>query len=703
MSNDEAKPQSQVEPSAVQDPSQGKTSVSNALFKELWNPSLGENFESAKLEDWIDSLQRTMAGSGKSFWELDVVKNKVRWFGSFWEDFGFTVADVESLVDRDVFISYVHPDDRALMDTAVRDAIVDRKPISICYRLKQNTGAYLWVALRARAFHDENGWARYVAGEFSDVSESKKLEESLIESKAKNDLILKATNDGVWEWDFETDVLDFSERCWEQLGYLPGEIDPKGYQSIESWSRFLSLSPKDLDRFGEHLRSHILEKTPFDMECEVQKKDGSSAILRMRAQARYNDEGMAVAVSGCNMDITELKKTQAALILAKTSAEKSNRAKSEFLSSMSHELRTPLNAILGYAQLFGYDKSCSEEQRENVAEIQKAGTHLLQLINDVLDLSQIESGKLNVSMVPVNTSRILDDCVNLMKPVASQKGIELLRCSDSANVVAVNADSMRLKQAVINLLSNAIKYNHPYGSVVVSTRRMSDTVLRISVEDSGIGIPEDKKTEVFESFSRLNIEVGNVEGSGVGLAVTKMLVERMDGEVGFSSVVGEGTTFWLDLKVVKGLESNAVPVDSQESEVLIDALDFSQECNVLYIEDDLTNIKLLTKLLEKFNNLNISSAMEPTVGLFLARTHQPDIILLDINLPRVSGFDLLKILKSDDLTKDIPVVALSANAMSFEVEAGLEAGFYDYLTKPINMEKLISVINSCVAESEVVS
>lgn len=698
MSNDEAKPQSKIESSGAQAPSAQNTPVLNPFIKKLWNSSDG-----SVIEDKVEGLQRAMTGSEKSFWELDLTTKKLRWFGDFWTEQGFSGDELKKLVDPEYFITLVHPDDREMMKASIRGAVVDRKPFSICYRLRTRSRGYLWIQSNAVAFHDDSGRAHYLSGGFSDVSESKRLEESLIKSKAKNDLILKGTNDGVWEWDFENKFLDFSARCWEQLGYLSGEIDPGQYSSIEDWVRFLSPSTEGLERLDAHLRSHILKKTPFDMEVELRKKDGSPVFLRMRAQARYNDKGMAVAMSGSNMDVTELKKTQAALILAKTSAEKSNRAKSEFLSSMSHELRTPLNAILGYAQLFGYDKNCSEEQRENVAEIQKAGTHLLQLINDVLDLSQIESGKLNVSMVPVNTSRILDDCVNLMKPVASQKGIELLRCSDSANVVAVNADSMRLKQAVINLLSNAIKYNHPYGSVVVSTRRMSDTVLRISVEDSGIGIPEDKKSEVFESFSRLNLEVGNVEGSGVGLAVTKMLVERMDGEVGFSSVVGEGTTFWLDLKIVKGLESNALPVDTQESEVLIDALDFSQECNVLYIEDDLTNIKLLTKLLEKFDNLNFSSAMEPTVGLFIARTHQPDIILLDINLPRVSGFDLLKILKSDESTKDIPVVALSANAMSFEVEAGLDAGFYDYLTKPINMEKLVAVINSCIAESEVVS
>ncbi|PCK09887.1 MAG: hybrid sensor histidine kinase/response regulator [Alteromonadaceae bacterium] len=647
----------------------------------------------------LTRLRRMMEGGERGFWEWDLVANKMYWFGSLWQTMGY--SNEERPDDPEAIFDYYHPDDRERVREALRDAAINFSILELRYRVRAKNGEYWWIQAYGQSYRDSENRTICVSGSNIDISEVKRKEQEVIEAKLKFDRIIAGTNDGIWEWNLETDEVEFSAVCWEQLGYFKEDFDGliEGDRATHSdWLR--CMVEEDAEAYINQVRDLIHKRTPIDVEYRVRGKDGLLVWLRSRAQATLIKNGRVVTISGSNMNITELKKTQAALIETKDSAEKANQAKSEFLSSMSHELRTPLNAILGYAQLLDYDEHASCEQKENVGEIRKAGSHLLQLINDILDLAQVEAGKMNMSIEAVVTNRVIDDCFTLMQPLARAENIDLYRHSDELGDVPISADNTRLKQAIINLMSNGIKYNRPGGSVMLSVKRISNNRIRISVIDTGHGIAEEKHKAVFEAFNRLNAGQSQIQGSGVGLAVTKKLVEMMHGEIGFDSELGVGTTFWIDLPIMTLGNSDKLAEEEPDVDPLSLALAFEDECSILYIEDNPINIKVLSGLIKHYSNLTLSSALEPMQGLYKARTEKPDIILLDINLPHMSGFEVYKVLSRDECTKDIPVVALSANAMSFEIEKGLQTGFQAYLTKPIDMGKFVSTVNTCFLEAK---
>jgi CheY-like chemotaxis protein len=361
---------------------------------------------------------------------------------------------------------------------------------------------------------------------------------------------------------------------------------------------------------------------------------------------------------------------------------------------MSHELRTPLNAILGYTQLFSLEGGLTPTQRENVREIHRAGEYLLQLISDVLDLSKIESGRMTLSVEPVVPMRIVSECIKLIQPLVDSRQVRLWATTNGLDDICVRADATRLKQALLNLMANAVKYNHLGGDVEVIFTHDDDGIFRIEVRDNGPGIPESRQAEMFEPFNRLGAEGSATEGSGVGLVITKRLVNMMGGELTFRSREGHGSRFWITLPDVM-----PAPVVSSSPQPLVlapsaaQALQVGARKRILYIEDNPPNIRLMEQMLKNFARLELISAKEAFYGVYLARTERPDLIILDINLPGMDGYEALSVLKQDRSTRDIPVVALSANAMPYDVMRGQEAGFDEYLTKPLDLDKLLGTLN----------
>ncbi|MFI3137776.1 MAG: ATP-binding protein, partial [Methylococcaceae bacterium] len=399
-------------------------------------------------------------------------------------------------------------------------------------------------------------------------------------------------------------------------------------------------------------------------------------------------------------DLTERRLVEAALTDAKSAAEKANLAKSDFLSSMSHELRSPLNAILGFAQLMESDSPPpTQSQMVSIEQILNGGWYLLDLINEILDLAVIESGKVSLSLEAVSLDEVMFECHAMIEPQAKKRGIQMTFPQLDIPCF-IEADRTRVKQVLINLLSNAIKYNQENGTVVVMVAASGTDRIRISVTDTGTGLSEETLTQLFQPFNRLGQETGTTEGTGIGLVVTKRLVELMGGVIGVESTVGKGSVFWIELIAATPSQMITDTVESSLIMVKAPVHDESILRTLLYVEDNSANLKLVEQLIARRPDMKLLSAGDGLVGVDIARTFQPKIILMDINLPGISGIETLKILREDPLTAHIPVVAISANAMSRDIEIGLEAGFFRYLTKPIKVNEFFNTLDDALELAE---
>jgi PAS domain S-box-containing protein len=378
-------------------------------------------------------------------------------------------------------------------------------------------------------------------------------------------------------------------------------------------------------------------------------------------------------------------------------AEKANRAKSEFLSSMSHELRSPLNAILGFAQLM--DKgSPSPKQKSSIDQILKAGWYLLKLINEILDLALIESGKMSLSLEPMSLVAVMLECQTMIEPQAQKSGIRMSFPRFESSYF-VHADRTRVKQVLVNLLSNAIKYNRAQGEVEVTCRASGPGRIRISVRDTGEGLSPEKLANLFQPFNRLGQEGGPMEGTGIGLVVSKRLIELMAGEIGVESTIGVGSVLWIELNLAA---EPRISLDEAEGRAAIQAPvpQGAPLRTLLYVEDNQANMQLVERLIELRSDLRLVGAMDGTQGIALANIHRPDVILMDINLPGISGIQVLKILRQDPATAHVPVVAISANAMPRDIEKGLETGFFRYVTKPIKINEFMDTLDEALKYAE---
>jgi signal transduction histidine kinase/CheY-like chemotaxis protein len=438
-------------------------------------------------------------------------------------------------------------------------------------------------------------------------------------------------------------------------------------------------------------RTRALEDSNREIAREAQER------ARAQQEVMRLNEGLEARVQERT---AQLELANSELELAIEEARNANQAKSAFLSSMSHELRTPLNAILGFAQILASNDmpTTPEQKQEFAGHILKSGRHLLTLINEILDLAKVEAGAVSLSMEPVPLADVLAECQGMIAPLAAARGVRVL--FPEAPTARVQADRTRLKQVLLNLLSNAVKYNRDGGAVVVDCAQPAPQRLRLSVQDTGMGLSPEQVAALFQPFNRLGQEAGTQEGTGIGLVVTRRLVELMGGEIGVTSSPGVGSVFWIELACVD-LGAAAAPEAPAAAHAAAparaDRVSAASPATVLYIEDNPANLKLVQEIVRFRPDLRLVCAPDGHFGLSLARSHLPDVILMDLNLPGLSGFEVLAQLRREPDTARIPAIAVSANAMRADIERALAAGFARYLTKPIDIGQFNEAIDGVLA------
>jgi PAS domain S-box-containing protein len=514
---------------------------------------------------------------------------------------------------------------------------------------------------------------------YSDITAQVTAEAALRESETRFRALADAAPALIWLSDTESTQTWFNQRWLEFRGTtMETEL-------ALSWTA--RLHPEDYERCRVAFASAFARRERYDIEFRLRRADGGWGWIADTGIPRTSAEGRFDGYVSYGWEISSRKAAEAALIAAKTEAERANRAKSEFLSRMSHELRTPMNAILGFGQLLenDADNPLTPTQRSRVKELLRGGRHLLGLINEVLDLARIESGTLELHLEPVDLPALLNGCLRLVQPVAEQRAVALeLQAPADCHVLA---DRKRLEQVVLNLLSNAIKYNRRGGHVRLGAGLDGERV-RIEVSDSGPGISAQQQTRLFQAFERLGAD-RSTEGAGIGLALSKWLVNLMQGEIGVDSEPGRGSTFWVRLARATQAPSASAPTLPMP----LDGPPSDGERTVLYIEDNPVNQLLMQGMLASRPSIRLLMADRAFTGLELAAACTPDLVLLDIQLPEMDGFEVLRRLRAAPATRSVPVVAVSANAMPSDVERAERAGFAEYLTKPLDMKRLLEVVD----------
>jgi len=473
----------------------------------------------------------------------------------------------------------------------------------------------------------------------------------------------------------------------------PAFTEVTGYTAAEALGRTPRMfqGPKTNRAVLAGARAHLEKGEACNSETVNYRKDGSELIMDWDISPIRDERGQVTHFIGFQHDATERSRIAAALLQAKEEAERANRAKSEFLSRMSHELRTPLHAILGFAQLLETEGQAEEDQ-DSVAQIARAGNHLLGLINEVLDIARAESGKLALTPEPVSVRETLQETLSLLKPQAAARRVRLQPLvGDVEHRVLSNA--RRFKQVILNLLSNAVKFNREGGSVTVSCEKIEDCV-RITVADTGCGISEENLGKLFVPFERLNVGDAVVEGAGLGLSLSKHLIEAMGGRIGVDSKLAVGSTFWVELPLVEVTSAaTELSLDSRIASVA-ELARLTAPRTLLYIEDNLSNLRLVERILARRPEVTLISAMQGTLGFELAQQRQPDLILLDLHLPDIRGDEILRQLRDDPRTSQIPVVLISADATAAQIERLRAAGANNYLTKPIDVRTFLALVDA---------
>ncbi|NDV13505.1 PAS domain-containing hybrid sensor histidine kinase/response regulator [Crenobacter caeni] len=619
-------------------------------------------------------------GAGEGVWDLHLSSGQVKFSGHYEAMLGYAQGELAPTLDA--WLSMLHPNDRLGTRTAFFGYLAGQQDsYSVEFRLRHKDGHYIWIHSRGTIVErSADGLPQRVIGLHADITARKQTEDALQLFRR----LVESTDQAIRVADAAHRIIYVNPAYERMVGVRSEDVLGRRFDCIATTESAATIFPL--------IVAAIENGSSWQGLAQLCRPDGSKffSLSSVQPIRDVHDGSLLYSFNTFSDHSEEIARSQA-LETALTEANAANQAKSSFLSSMSHELRTPLNAVIGFAQMLEFDDALDEDQHDNVAEILKAGRHLLALINEVLDLAKIEAGRVELSPEPVDARELVDECMHLVLPLARARGISLAPVAVSGTM---QGDRVRLKQVLLNLLSNAIKYNRDGGSVQVSSR-VQDGRLTLEVADTGPGIPAGKLGGLFEPFNRLGVENSSVEGTGIGLSICKRLVELMGGEIGAISEEGVGSRFHFSMPL-----ADAVQAGQAAASARMDVQDAARpRQRVLYVDDNPANLKLVGQLFARRHPVDFSSAQDAQQGLALALETRPDLILLDVNMPQMDGYQLLGILRAERSLSRVPVVAVTANAMPRDIERGLAAGFAAYLTKPLDIPQFLETVDRLLAEA----
>jgi PAS domain S-box-containing protein len=599
---------------------------------------------------------------------VDITGNFVQVNGAFLDVLGW---EPEQLIGQS-YRGLIHPDDFERVSSAF-DPVDGVAPSVIELELRElcRDATYRWMKWTIR----KDGALYYAVGH--DTTENRETLSALAASVEKSRAIFDAAVDSIIVIDKNMKVIEAS----------PSNDSTFSFSREETVGRLALdfVHPEDQGLILEALERGFANDEIMKVRFRGLHTDGRWVMIESRGRALRDAQGKPTGAVIISRDVSESVEAERALEHAKTEAEAANVAKSEFMSRMSHELRTPLNSVLGFAQILQMEME-SPSELEMIGYIVKSGGYLLELINEVLDISRVESGNIGVSLELVSIDTLVAQCLEVVSDDAAVAGVEI---RDECEVTAlVRADPQHLKQVLVNLLSNAIKYNHAGGTVTLTCAEDAGRV-RLTVTDTGPGIDPQLHDRLFAPFDRLDAEAKGIEGTGLGLALSRGLMEAIGGSLSVESAPGAGSSFWIELPLAttstnfSDVEPDDAPSDPTPA----------PSATVLYVEDNIGNVRLMERLLEHRPNIRLVTTLQGSLAFELAERHRPDLILLDVHMPDLSGFDVLQRLRGDERTASIPVVMLSADASHEQMQRFAAAGALDYLTKPLDLQYFLTQLD----------
>lgn len=625
-----------------------------------------------------ERLRRAQAYANIGTWDWNMETGEIFWSERIGPMFGYDGV-VETSYEN--FIKAVHPDDRQQLIEAVRACIHEGAKYEIEHRCVWPDGSVRWMLEQGDVTRAADGRPLHMLGVVQDITARKLAEEKLQNTKLRLANAQRIARLGNWDYDIATGEIDWSDEIYQIFGRSAAEFTP-------NYENFLStIHPDDVAKFKAS-EQEALRTGVQDVKHRIVLPNGAIRHVHELGEVYFDAAHKPLHMSGTVQDITLRVEREQQLQEAKEAAERANQAKSMFLSSMSHELRTPMNAILGFAQLLRMRDDLNQEQQESIQEIERAGRHLLELINEVLDLAKIEAGLRQVVLQPVRCCDLVDESISLTRSMARSHGVTLAEDDRSLCPIWLRADRRQLKQVLVNLITNAIKYNRPQGKVMLRLSRVTPGYARVEVSDTGIGIAPEQHAELFEPFQRLGADEKGIEGTGIGLAISKRLIEAMGGRIGVESTPGVGSTFWLEVPECDGPAQSAARQTAKPI-----GRTARSTAKLLYIEDNRANMRVMEKLISHRPGWQLLQAPRPEIGLELAQEHLPDLILLDLKMPGMDGYEVLRRLRQHPATSGIPVIAVTANLMEFDKDQARAAGFRDYLAKPIETERVLATLD----------